>query len=157
MLRETPFDLHVLSTPPAFVLSQDQTLNKNDPMFSTPVKFLSKLNLSCNYSISLALPRSRGSRLKGPFLVLSFVTLFNLQGARRLVATGSYLTTPFQVCQQLFFIPAKFFSPLPLFSRCPVRRSINISDPSPFVNTFFPLFSPPFAKKSTPCLFPPFL
>ena len=23
-----PFDLHVLSTPPAFVLSQDQTLNK---------------------------------------------------------------------------------------------------------------------------------
>ena len=25
----TPFDLHVLSTPPAFVLSQDQTLQKN--------------------------------------------------------------------------------------------------------------------------------
>jgi hypothetical protein len=24
--RLTPFDLHVLSTPPAFVLSQDQTL-----------------------------------------------------------------------------------------------------------------------------------
>ena len=24
-----PFDLHVLSTPPAFVLSQDQTLHKN--------------------------------------------------------------------------------------------------------------------------------
>ena len=23
-----PFDLHVLSTPPAFILSQDQTLNK---------------------------------------------------------------------------------------------------------------------------------
>ena len=26
--RRVPFDLHVLSTPPAFVLSQDQTLNK---------------------------------------------------------------------------------------------------------------------------------
>ena len=26
--RVRPFDLHVLSTPPAFVLSQDQTLNK---------------------------------------------------------------------------------------------------------------------------------
>ena len=25
----TPFDLHVLSTPPAFVLSQDQTLQLN--------------------------------------------------------------------------------------------------------------------------------
>jgi hypothetical protein len=24
----SPFDLHVLSTPPAFVLSQDQTLHK---------------------------------------------------------------------------------------------------------------------------------
>ena len=35
--RTTPFDLHVLSTPPAFILSQDQTLKKslcwflNDP------------------------------------------------------------------------------------------------------------------------------
>ena len=27
--RAFPFDLHVLSTPPAFVLSQDQTLQKN--------------------------------------------------------------------------------------------------------------------------------
>ena len=26
---ETPFDLHVLTTPPAFILSQDQTLRKN--------------------------------------------------------------------------------------------------------------------------------
>ena len=26
-IRISPFDLHVLSTPPAFVLSQDQTLN----------------------------------------------------------------------------------------------------------------------------------
>jgi len=27
--RNTPFDLHALSTPPAFILSQDQTLCKN--------------------------------------------------------------------------------------------------------------------------------
>ena len=27
-IQRVPFDLHVLSTPPAFVLSQDQTLNK---------------------------------------------------------------------------------------------------------------------------------
>ena len=26
--KQAPFDLHVLGTPPAFVLSQDQTLNK---------------------------------------------------------------------------------------------------------------------------------
>ena len=29
MMRAFPFDLHVLSTPPAFVLSQDRTLQKN--------------------------------------------------------------------------------------------------------------------------------
>ena len=28
-IRSFPLDLHVLGTPPAFVLSQDQTLNKN--------------------------------------------------------------------------------------------------------------------------------
>ena len=27
-IKEVPFDLHVLGTPPAFVLSQDQTLTK---------------------------------------------------------------------------------------------------------------------------------
>lgn len=27
--RETSFDLHALSTPPAFILDQDQILNKN--------------------------------------------------------------------------------------------------------------------------------
>jgi hypothetical protein len=29
--RAFPFDLHVLSTPPAFVLSQDQTLQTKTP------------------------------------------------------------------------------------------------------------------------------
>ena len=29
ILLLSPFDLHVLSTPPAFILSQDQTLRKN--------------------------------------------------------------------------------------------------------------------------------
>src|SRR5215211_5686164 len=31
-----PFDLHVLSTPPAFVLSQDQTLQQNQTENTTP-------------------------------------------------------------------------------------------------------------------------
>ena len=30
-----PFDLHVLGTPPAFILSQDQTLHKNVSIFKT--------------------------------------------------------------------------------------------------------------------------
>lgn len=33
----SPFDLHVLSTPPAFILSQDQTLRKKE-MHTTPGK-----------------------------------------------------------------------------------------------------------------------
>lgn len=37
----TPFDLHVLSTPPAFVLSQDQTLQKKN--------YFSKNRLALNY------------------------------------------------------------------------------------------------------------
>ena len=33
--RTTPFDLHVLSTPPAFILSQDQTLKKSFDSFES--------------------------------------------------------------------------------------------------------------------------
>ena len=40
---EIPFDLHVLSTPPAFVLSQNQTLRKEFVLFSAIEK---KLNLT---------------------------------------------------------------------------------------------------------------
>ena len=33
-----PFDLHVLSTPPAFILSQDQTLRlKTEPFFGSHI------------------------------------------------------------------------------------------------------------------------
>jgi hypothetical protein len=35
-----PFDLHVLATPPAFVLSQDQTLRKNEEFEFLPIREL---------------------------------------------------------------------------------------------------------------------
>ena len=39
-----PFDLHVLSTPPAFVLSQNQTLRKNlEPRIASGTKFVETL------------------------------------------------------------------------------------------------------------------
>ena len=83
----TPFDLHVLSTPPAFILSQDQTLNK---MVSTQAF---RLELICFIEAkSLASKNCQGPSIQAfacseglsSFLVLrvSF-TLFNLQGARR--------------------------------------------------------------------------
>ena len=71
-----PFDLHVLSTPPAFILSQDQTLNKmvfkqlccsNQSYWSFPLlqnlnwrcpnKLLAKLTLSTNPSGASCLSR----------------------------------------------------------------------------------------------------
>ena len=47
-----PFDLHVLGTPPAFVLSQDQTLkNLYLKLFSEPkIKLLNNLLLAFHYS-----------------------------------------------------------------------------------------------------------
>src|SRR5213075_1406047 len=39
--KQVPFDLHVLSTPPAFVLSQNQTLRKNlEPRIASGTKFV---------------------------------------------------------------------------------------------------------------------
>ncbi len=72
----TPFDLHVLSTPPAFILSQDQTLNK---MVSKERLRSSNHLISRAFFIKLALAQKDFSS----FLVLRVsLTLFNLQGTR---------------------------------------------------------------------------
>ena len=73
------FDLHVLGTPPAFVLSQDQTLNKF---------YLKAFRLRNHLSIAIT-SSQRNFQAKpfglaqNPFWCLfsiSFLTLFNLQG-----------------------------------------------------------------------------
>ena len=63
--KTSPFDLHVLSTPPAFVLSQDQTLNLI-PLTQQPFLALFFLALFVNPEINLLLEFSLGS-----FLLLS--------------------------------------------------------------------------------------
>ena len=52
----TPFDLHVLGTPPAFVLSQDQTLKKLylNNLSAVQIKFLNNLLLAITQEFSLA-------------------------------------------------------------------------------------------------------
>ena len=55
--RSEAFDLHVLGTPPAFILSQDQTLHLISSSIVTASRCLSYINLltfvvSCNVSIS---------------------------------------------------------------------------------------------------------
>ena len=47
-----PFDLHVLGTPPAFVLSQDQTLNNGISTAVAAETVIKKLNSSFSKEIS---------------------------------------------------------------------------------------------------------
>ena len=75
----TPFDLHVLSTPPAFNLSQNQTLQ---------FKSVAKISVGTEIRISKFFP-TRSSLVNEP-CALSF-------GAR------SVSTLPFAACQLLFF------------------------------------------------------
>ena len=51
----SPFDLHVLGTPPAFILSQDQTLILNVTASSDAVKFVPVQNNSVVLSVILDL------------------------------------------------------------------------------------------------------
>ena len=93
----TPFDLHVLSTPPAFILSQDQTLNK---MVSKELSFLKsillKLNSSFKEIINGCLYKLFWAFTTNSFWCFVFVTLFNLQGAHRLQ-------------RRAFILPQRFF------------------------------------------------
>ena len=106
----TPFDLHVLSTPPAFILSQDQTLNKM--VFKEPS---GSLNQSYRNLISKLQRNVNGCLYKlfwafttNSFWCFVFVMLFNLQGAHRsqrrafiLPQLSSFVKHFFQVFQTL--------------------------------------------------------
>ena len=121
-----PFDLHVLSTPPAFILSQDQTLNK---MVSARalIKPGQIVSLSQSLSFKEFLTLSKQASFKAHLTTISFwcfvfVTLFNLQGAHRFVPgddSVSYhnlnrLSSPFfQVFEVFLRLPfSRLFAPL---------------------------------------------
>ena len=94
------FDLHVLGTPPAFILSQDQTLVKSVCFqfriawqFCSFLLFLGLLNLSIQPFLKNLLKNFQGCCLlfnyQGPFVVVSCDSSFILSQAVSL-------------CQQLF-------------------------------------------------------
>src|SRR6202051_1596217 len=59
-----PFDLHVLSTPPAFVLSQNQTLRKNlEPRIASGTKFVESGKMPDRNSDHSYLKAPRESRI----------------------------------------------------------------------------------------------
>ena len=142
----SPFDLHVLSTPPAFVLSQDQTLYK---MVSKRTVVRSNLHRAICHSFifivtsSAKLTTAYLRQLSGAlpwFLTVEltvwcflFVTLFNLQGTRRFRPV--FLT----VAQTRSFVNW-FFQNLSIFNQfCKslVRNSLlRIPNQTSKVNTF---------------------
>ena len=75
----SPFDLHVLGTPPAFVLSQDQTLEFNS--FTPSGVALLRLAPSCPQNPRTGSPVLRLLQIYFAFLLLSSA-LYSFQGAR---------------------------------------------------------------------------
>ena len=59
--RAFPLDLHVLSTPPAFVLSQDQTLQQKPVEKSTPAKNTQKTRVQIAKGIPTTTPKGNGT------------------------------------------------------------------------------------------------
>ena len=90
-IQRFSFDLHVLSTPPAFILSQDQTLNEwylNN--FSVAQIIIIETNLSFKNRIDRFPSQTSFDIFEGqpcPSGASCFFTLFNLQGTRRRGAT----------------------------------------------------------------------
>ena len=116
--RRFSFDLHVLSTPPAFVLSQDQTLYKSyQHGVSTELIFTELFVIASNF-LPLPLPvidltRSRQAsvaHLCAPVWCFSFRSLFNLQGTRSTTAEQSLLYHMSAILSTTFFIFFRCFS-----------------------------------------------
>ena len=91
----TPYDLHVLSTPPAFVLSQNQTLHNIFLEIAGPMNHFSDSSVPCNLAPKFrrTSSRRRPRHASRPFPSLSFF----LSGAPpgRLYPVASF-STPLQ-------------------------------------------------------------
>ena len=121
------FDLHVLGTPPAFVLSQDQTLNKL--YFSSRFRKLKPSLLKMNQNLGfisskrISFPSPKGEGIEKPFsLVLKFCLSFLqclifkvhpcslvLGSVRNFLSGLPYFSTSNRFCQELFLNFFKFF------------------------------------------------
>ena len=146
----TTFDLHVLSTPPAFILSQDQTLNK---MVSKEPKFFKSSYRSLIHSFKeiksraffkLALVR-RTSRPFWCFVFLSRCLIYKVHAlASRSGWRAIYFSTLGFACQELFQVFSGLFSPEPLVlvlfqarSFLPARTYLVYHAHSRLSSTFF--------------------
>ena len=138
----TPFDLHVLSTPPAFILSQDQTLLF---WFLFPAKlnlaflFYCFLRFVCSsFFLSLKIFSLSTDSLEcfqgciTVYLSRFICALFTVISVRQLW----YLITHFSLCQALFYFFQNFYSERR-------RRDLN---PRAAINDLHPFQGCPFGQ-----------
>ena len=87
----TPSDLHVLSVPPAFVLSQDQTLKLNllSPKGLLPHTYLTQVKYICDYQFYAAYISSRFCSLLRSMIVSQFI-YFTLSPVNQLFTFFSF-------------------------------------------------------------------
>ena len=107
----SPFDLHVLSVPPAFVLSQDQTLYKSCISISVSTELRSLFNNACVitahfYTLCLSFPFSKESQGS---LLICIVQFSRCCFAFRSLAEHFYYITFRRFCQVLFQVFFKIF------------------------------------------------
>ena len=109
-LQSASFDLHVLGTPPAFILSQDQTLM----LKFIPVQNLAWLVLNRSTVVfrfcsecSHSWPITKGHFYKN-FQGFTYCSVFKVRC--RFLRQPDYYITAFFACQQLFSSFLKFFN-----------------------------------------------
>ena len=157
-----PFDLHVLGAPPAFVLSQDQTLYK---MIFITLKVLNLVHSArnrlrpVNYSLEfLSVPYT----LKVPLQVFDIVQFSRSCVRRPVDRRPVYCSTARRFCQALFSSFFKrcgsaLFFHRPLGGGLPAGRSHIVLLFPPLVTPFFQLFSgltmPSDTSRKSSCIF----
>ena len=139
--KRTPFDLNVLCTPPAFILSQDQTLESLYLISVSRVQICSSAFSSFSYFCLSCICSLRNFRV--PFLHILLCLYFSLRCSIFNDRFAALFRDSFVIIPHLFPFVNTFFKsffdffqdavPLP-FSRDSLPI---ISHRSPFVNTFF--------------------
>ena len=131
----TPLDLHVLSTPPAFILSQDQTLNK---MVSKEPRFFKSSYRSLIHSFKEIKSRAffqaslvrRTSRPFWCFVFLSRCLIYKVHAPFSRSADVLFiLALPDSVVKNFFQVFRGFLAPIPwfqLFSNRPKSLGSNL-------------------------------
>ena len=134
-----PFDLHVLGVPPAFVLSQDQTLYKvvytasEDALYRSLVHYDCSQLLICDFLVFSDFTCSpsqfpetanfKGSCLYCSIFKMPFRDLFRSAAVKQLI----YYITLFSSCQEVFENFSKFFLTACLRLAYPCFQQVSLS------------------------------